>query len=173
MGHEIAGFCHALMAKIGRIGEHRRQDSAGFIGNPTALQMREALAETGPSIDFSKEIGDADRGQMGVERRKGAIRFIRRDRLQRRNPQLAKAELYVFQRVRLRLPLDLCQSPGETGTPFVQPGTGRIGCRDRQRAGCAHGGKYRTWNKLLLDGTIASASLDPHVAGTKPVTKLD
>jgi hypothetical protein len=35
--------------------------------------MREALAETGPSIDFSKEIGDADRGQMGVERRKGAI----------------------------------------------------------------------------------------------------
>ena len=118
LGHEIAGFSHARMTKIGCIGEHRREDSAGFIGNPTALQMRKALAESGPSIDFSKEIGDADRGQMGVERRKGAIRFIRRDRLQRRNPQLAEAELYVFQRIRLRFSLDLCQSTGEPGTPF-------------------------------------------------------
>ena len=100
------------------IGEHRREDSAGFIGNPTALQMRKALAESGPSIDFSKEIGDADRGKMGVKRRKGAIRFSRRDRLQRRNPQLAEAELYVFQRIRLRFSLDLCQSTGEPGTPF-------------------------------------------------------
>ena len=43
----------------------------------------------------------------------------------------------------------------------------RVSC-----AGRAHGGEYGAGNELLLDGTIAPASLDPHVAGAKPVAKL-
>ena len=92
LGHEIAGFSHARMTKIGCIGEHRREDSAGFIGNPTALQMRKALAESGPSIDFSKE-------ELAVLK---PLRVI----------------LDNWQADRLRFSLDLCQSTGEPGTPF-------------------------------------------------------
>ena len=173
LGHEIAGFRHARMAQIGGIGEHRREDRTWFIRGTATLQMREALAEPGPSIDFGKKVGDADRGQMRIERRKGGIGYLGSNRLQGRNPQPAQAELHVFQRVRLRLSLDLGQSTGEAGASFGQPDIGRIRCRYRQGAGRAHVGEYGGRNELLLDSTIASASLDPHVAGAKPVAKLD
>lgn len=56
-------------------GEHRREDRTWFIRGTATLQMREAPAEPGPSIDFGKKVGDADRGQMRIERRKGGIGF--------------------------------------------------------------------------------------------------
>ena len=86
--------------------------------------------------------------------------------------QPAKDELHVFQCVGFRLPLDFGQSTGNAGASFRQPGAGGIWCRDRQGTGRAHGGKDGTGNVLLFDGTIAPASLDPHVAGAQPVAKL-
>lgn len=124
------------MAEIGRIGENRRQDRTRLIRCAPALQVRKTPAEPGPPIHFGKEIGDTDRRQMRIEGRKCGFRFLGRNRLERRNPQPARAELYILERVHFRFARDFCQSSGKTFAPLGQPSGGGIWCRDRQRT-CA------------------------------------
>lgn len=80
--HQSARLGHAGVTEIGRVGEDGRQDRTRIVVCPAGSQMREAAGEAGPAIDIGEQIGDPDRGQMRVEWRQCAFRFVGRDRTQ-------------------------------------------------------------------------------------------
>ena len=109
---------------------------------------------------------------MRVERCQRAFGFVGCDRAQRRNAKPPACEQHVFRGIGACLLLDLGQPLREQCPSLRQPRSGGIADLHGQRSRRTHRGKDRCGNELLLDRTVASATLDPHVSGMQPVPQF-
>ena len=58
---------HAREAEIGGVGEHGRHQGSRIVRRRAGAQMREAIGEARPAVDFGEQLGDAQTRQHGVE----------------------------------------------------------------------------------------------------------
>ena len=67
MSENAGATRHACKAEIGGVGEHGGHQGARVIRRRAGAQMREAIGEARPAMDFREQFGDAQARQHGVE----------------------------------------------------------------------------------------------------------
>ena len=173
LGDEVAGFRHSAVAEVGGIGEHSSQDRARVVRHAPVLEVREAGAEPGPAVHLGEQVGDADRGQLRVERGECGLGLVGRGSPERADAELARTQRDVLELALPGLVAHLCQSTGEKVVPLGEPGLRRVRGGYRQRARSAHGREHPRGDELLLDRAVAPATFDPDVARPQPIAQLD
>ena len=67
MAESLGTAGHAGQAEIGGVGEHGSHQGSRVVRLRARAQMRKAVGETCPAMDFGEEFGHAQARQHGVE----------------------------------------------------------------------------------------------------------
>ena len=67
---------HARQAEIGGVGEYGGHQGSRVVGRRAGPQMREAIGEARPAVDFGEKLGDAQTRQHGVEPAGDRVGFL-------------------------------------------------------------------------------------------------
>lgn len=136
------------------------------------MQMGERGGEADPSIDLREEIGDPDRGHVGVERRERRLGINRRDGLQRGDAYPAIGHQDILQSVKRRLAAHLQETAVQKRPAVDELGGSRWRRQDRQRVCRLQRREQCARDELVFDGSVSAAALDPDVAGAQAVAEL-